>query len=332
MSRKPLFPAAQQTRLMCRLLDVSEENILRRVGLRRDYLEGEDTGVDGRIFLALWEALAAETNRDDMPLHLAQIAASRPCNSPMIAFTSSPVLREGLERLALFKPLVAPIKLVLKDVAEGFSISFEPSDSSLFMPESFRLFELIYFIEIARVYTSENIIPVSVKGPDAGRLHDRLVDYFGRAPEVSQNTELVLRPPDAGLPLISASDALWEDFEPTLQRLLARTITPATTTERVEGVLRDLLPTGRASADDVCSRLNMSRRSLQRRLHEEGKSYRRVLDKTRADLARAYLAQGEMSVEEISYLLAYRDPNSFYRAFQNWTGMTPKQARVSQVN
>jgi AraC-like DNA-binding protein len=25
--------------------------------------------------------------------------------------------------------------------------------------------------------------------------------------------------------------------------------------------------------------------------------------------------------------LAYRDPNSFYRAFQDWTGMTPAQAR-----
>jgi len=40
-----------------------------------------------------------------------------------------------------------------------------------------------------------------------------------------------------------------------------------------------------------------------------------------------YLLRGELSVEEISHLLAYREPNSFYRAFRGWTGMTPVQAR-----
>ena len=42
-----------------------------------------------------------------------------------------------------------------------------------------------------------------------------------------------------------------------------------------------------------------------------------------------YLKRADMSVQEISYLLAYRDPNSFYRAFQGWTGMTPGEARAA---
>ena len=52
-----------------------------------------------------------------------------------------------------------------------------------------------------------------------------------------------------------------------------------------------------------------------------------MLDTTRADLSMHYLRHGKMSVEEISFLLAYRDPNSFYRAFHGWTGMTPAEAR-----
>ena len=48
---------------------------------------------------------------------------------------------------------------------------------------------------------------------------------------------------------------------------------------------------------------------------------------TRSELAVSYLSKDELSVEEISHLLAYREPNSFYRAFQSWTGMTPLEAR-----
>ncbi|WP_108257602.1 helix-turn-helix transcriptional regulator [Mangrovicoccus ximenensis] len=97
---------------------------------------------------------------------------------------------------------------------------------------------------------------------------------------------------------------------------------------RVAAALAELLPSGKSGADDVCTQLGLSRRSLQRRLQEEGESFRGVLDRTRETLALQYLRDSSMSVPEISYLLAYRDPNSFYRAFQAWTSMTPGEARA----
>ena len=35
-----------------------------------------------------------------------------------------------------------------------------------------------------------------------------------------------------------------------------------------------------------------------------------------------------MTGAEISVMLGYEDPNSFFRAFHAWTGETPEQARV----
>jgi AraC-like DNA-binding protein len=36
-----------------------------------------------------------------------------------------------------------------------------------------------------------------------------------------------------------------------------------------------------------------------------------------------------MSGAGISFLLAFEDTNSFFRAFHRWTGSTPEQARVA---
>ncbi|MCB1452069.1 MAG: helix-turn-helix transcriptional regulator, partial [Rhizobiaceae bacterium] len=97
---------------------------------------------------------------------------------------------------------------------------------------------------------------------------------------------------------------------------------------RVRAMLLENMASGLANVDRVAEQLRMSRRSLQRRLSEEGLTFQTVLDKARADLALTYLRRGDLSAEEISYLLAFRDPNSFYRAFHAWTGMTPAQARA----
>jgi len=52
------------------------------------------------------------------------------------------------------------------------------------------------------------------------------------------------------------------------------------------------------------------------------------VNRTREELARHYLRRKSLSCTEISYLLGYEDPNSFFRAFHGWTGQTPEGARL----
>ena len=46
-------------------------------------------------------------------------------------------------------------------------------------------------------------------------------------------------------------------------------------------------------------------------------------------LANHYLKTSTMSGSEISFLLGFEDPNSFFRAFHTWTGRTPELVRTS---
>jgi AraC-like DNA-binding protein len=74
-------------------------------------------------------------------------------------------------------------------------------------------------------------------------------------------------------------------------------------------------------APDVAAALNMSERSLRRKLLQRGLSFTALLAALRAELARAYLL--EMPVRDVAELLGYCDASTFRRAFRRWTGSTP---------
>ncbi|MFZ5560048.1 MAG: AraC family transcriptional regulator ligand-binding domain-containing protein [Pseudomonadota bacterium] len=77
----------------------------------------------------------------------------------------------------------------------------------------------------------------------------------------------------------------------------------------------------------VAQRLAMSPRTLQRRLAELDLGFRHLLDRTRAELARGYLLEGNLTLSEIALLLGYSEQSAFNRAFKRWTGQTPKSLR-----
>lgn len=99
--------------------------------------------------------------------------------------------------------------------------------------------------------------------------------------------------------------------------------------DRVRGALLELLPSGKASMQAVSSRLAVGTRTLQRRLGAEGGSFESVLNATREELARRYLGSSTLSGAETSFLLGFEAPNSFFRAYRDWTGETPSRTRAA---
>lgn len=88
--------------------------------------------------------------------------------------------------------------------------------------------------------------------------------------------------------------------------------------------LIDNLAGGEPTAEAAARALGMSLRNLQRRLREEGTTYREALKGTREEMARAHLEERRTTVTEIAFLLGFSDPNSFSRAFRRWTGQSPR--------
>jgi AraC-like DNA-binding protein len=95
----------------------------------------------------------------------------------------------------------------------------------------------------------------------------------------------------------------------------------------VREVLTQRLQGSEPSQEEVAEVLNVSARTLQRKLGDSGITFKEILDETRHAMALAYLSSPQHSVSEITYLLGFSCSSSFTRAFRRWTGLSPSDWR-----
>ena len=91
--------------------------------------------------------------------------------------------------------------------------------------------------------------------------------------------------------------------------------------------LAELLAAGEANADAACRALQLSRRTLQRRLRAEKTSFQKILNEVRAELAARYLSDERLKVFEVAMLLGYSSISSFTTAFKSWYDLPPVEWR-----
>jgi AraC-like DNA-binding protein len=131
------------------------------------------------------------------------------------------------------------------------------------------------------------------------------------------------------VPLPLADEEMERNAHNLLRLLPLRTI-PEPIGDRVRRTISLLLPSGRATVDQVAAQLGLSSRSLQRRLDGEGLQFGELLSGVRQDLATAYLANSSRPVTSVAALLGYSSPSSFTRWFAGSFGMAPQAWRASQ--
>lgn len=110
-----------------------------------------------------------------------------------------------------------------------------------------------------------------------------------------------------------------------LQERLAQVERAASTTQSLHNALAELDELSHASAAALAARLGLGVRTLHRRLHAEGETYRSVLDAFRRARCTRQLAGGAVSAKQVAHALGFADPAGFHRAFRRWTGCTVRE-------
>ena len=98
-------------------------------------------------------------------------------------------------------------------------------------------------------------------------------------------------------------------------------------TYRIREVLGSDFRCEMPSFEGLTGLLNMSARTLRRRLEKEGTSYQRINDNARRDVAISLLSKDQLTVSNVAEQVGFSDPSAFHRSFKKWTGQSPGSYR-----
>lgn len=100
-----------------------------------------------------------------------------------------------------------------------------------------------------------------------------------------------------------------------------------TLSRKIEQILISSGPENLPTASEVATQLNMSPRTLHRRLTAEDTSFQQLKDSLRREVAVHYIQRDELTIDAIAAVMGFQDNSAFYRSFKKWTGTSPGQYR-----
>jgi len=313
-------------------LNIPVQDVLRYAQLPLDLFQQKNITLTSEEYFRLWHGLAyAFRDNPTFPIDMMQAMTVEVFSPPLFACLCSPNLNIALERLAHYKPLIGPLKLDITKTDQLTTVEFSGLPEEADLPTNFIAIELGFKIQIARLATREHIIPAHIYTTIEFEYKEAYEEFFGVSITKADFNGLAFHAYDAQRPFLTANEQMWDMFEPSLNKRMKDLEQGASFTERVRACLMEIMASGQYSMADVASRLAVSPRTLQRRLRSEDTTFQRELDQLREELARNYLMKSEYSSGQIAFLLGYEDPNSFFRAFRNWTGQTPESMRASLI-
>jgi AraC-like DNA-binding protein len=283
----------------------------------------------------LWE-LAAETTGDPaFGLEVANFWHPTTLHSLGCAWMASESLEEAYQRTVRYAHFInTGMRDVLKieQTSEGYGIIFDTDMLEFELPPISIEAGLAVIYNMSRVAYGTNfqVLGVSLQRdrPDCA---DRYIGYF-----------------DAPVAFSARQDALWASSEQVIERLITANPEMVRINDQVlidylarldrqdvimqvRSCLAERLPGGGIHEADIASSINLSQRSLQRRLKEKKVSFSSLLEDTRRELSRDYLSDPQHSVNEVAYLLGFSEPGNFSRAFKRWYGQTPSEYRDQRL-
>jgi AraC-like DNA-binding protein len=145
--------------------------------------------------------------------------------------------------------------------------------------------------------------------------------YFGRA-----KTGFVLSSELLDTPGIHRDPELFRLLRAEADRMLEAT-RGGPMAERVRALVSYSNDPRRPGMTEVARSLGISVRTLRRRLEEEGRSFRDVVDDAQRDRALRLLRDRTLTAADVADRAGFSDVSALYRAVKRWTSLTVKQVR-----
>lgn len=305
---------------------IDPQQVLRQAGLPVDTFAHQRARLSEDQYFKMLAAVDEVGDDPLLPIKLVQSNRLETFSPPILAAYCSADGLSFIYRLAQYKKLIGPVTYQIDQLATQLTVTLTSLSGRRQLPPFFVTGENAFLVEMLSRATGQTVHPAKIVTTFAVS-SPAVAGYFGTEPVQGRENAITFRMADLRRPFASHNLSLLEYLEPELKSRLAELDVDDSYSQRMRACLVELLPRGLASANDAAQQLGISKRTLQRKLKQEGTSFQQQLNATREMLAKNYLLNTQESVDEIAYLLAYQETNSFLRAFQAWTGQTVQQFR-----
>jgi len=304
--------------------------LLRDAGFDAASLHHETTRVPVDQITRLWQLAVARVGRPTLGLQRSLAATHSNTGTVGHAMSCSPDLGSALARLARYMAVISDAtEFTLEADPRGTWLSTRHNGGTLPIPRQRVEYAVLATFMLCRWLTRSELLPLVVEFAHPPPVDDAPHrEAFGCSVRFNARTHrMLLSGADMRRPIPTQHKALAGMHEQLLDKQLDQ-LGQTSTAHQVRAEIARRLQQGEPRRHDVAAGLGLAERTLQRRLQEEAVSYQTLLDSTRHELARQYLAEQRHTLADVADLLGYVDSSNFFRACKRWFGVSPAQYRA----
>lgn len=313
-----IVKALEMDGLDCRVL-------FKQLGLDYGALDDPDARFPQDSMTRLWQRAVELSGNPAIGLNMGKVVRPASFHVAGYALMSSQTLAEGFQRLVRYQRIIAEsADLSFRLLDEGYALILTVHGDHLPPTRQSAEASMACALALCGWLTGRTLQPrkVLLQGDEPVDFEPYKQAFHAPLMFNAPYDALIFERADMETPLPTANEAMARLHDRFAGEYLAR-FSESRVTHNARQVLCRLLPQGEPKRDVVAQALHLSQRTLQRRLQEEGTSFQTLLDDTRRELAEQYLAQPNLTLLEIAYLLGFADPSNFFRAFRRWFDSTP---------
>ena len=304
--------------------------ILKRAGLTMEDIEDESVQLSVASQINCVNLLAQALDDRLLGFHVALVMDLRRTGFLYYVAASSAVLGDALTGIARYSTMVNEGIKLETELGQALRIGFEYAGISRRSDRHQIEAWTTAITRCCREIAGRELQPTKVS-----IIHQRIpqsveIDsFFGRAVEFgAHKDEVTFAGEAAKLPIVHADPYLNKLLVGYCEAVLARRKARLGALQAdVENALAALLPHGGTSIESVAAKLHLSPRTLRRKLATEGVTFGGILEDLRIALAKHYLAEQDLSISRIAWMLGYTEVSAFSHAFRRWTGRPPRAVR-----
>ncbi|MFV1992457.1 MAG: AraC family transcriptional regulator [Acidiferrobacterales bacterium] len=282
----------------------------------------------------LWEIVIKETKDPCFGIEVGALWTATTFHALGFTWLASHTLKDALTRLVRYSRIVNnSLNVSLESHGANLHLIMSTDEDEGIVHDAARDAGMVAVVVMCRQLCGGNFSPLEIQVTrERSVCSDRLEYFVGTNVIYNCKQNLAVfdhmlaeqRQPTGNSELAKVNEEIAIKYLKTLNR--------NSVAMQVRSKLIEMMPSGQVAEEMVASELNLSLRSMQRKLGEEKTSFSALYKKIRQDMAGEYIKDSAMSMTEIAFLLGFSEQANFSRAYRRWYGMSPSAAREEFVN